>query len=240
MIERIIDAEYTAVKQEGTVPPCENSVVEVSATYKKEFTLEDGDSFSDIDTTDLMVGSVAHDGGTTYTWDGSQWVASGGGVTPTGTIEITENGTVDVTQYASANVNVSGGTETLQFREITLTNGRNGADTTYSSLVVYPFFVKNGIVFSRSQAVSKNATKTYNVPIALTEANPTSIDSATKRDQYTLFRTAANKPGITFSGTDASYFSVVGTFNDANFLFSVVKIDHTAPQNLTITIGLAS
>ena len=32
---------------------------------------------------------------------------SGGGITPTGTIQITQNGTVDVTQYASANVNVT-------------------------------------------------------------------------------------------------------------------------------------
>lgn len=31
------------------------------------------------------------------------------GITPTGTISITQNGTVDVTQYASANINVSGG-----------------------------------------------------------------------------------------------------------------------------------
>lgn len=31
-----------------------------------------------------------------------------GGMTPTGTINITENGTVDVTNYASADVNVSG------------------------------------------------------------------------------------------------------------------------------------
>lgn len=34
---------------------------------------------------------------------------AGGGITPTGTINITENGTVDVTNYATANVNVSGG-----------------------------------------------------------------------------------------------------------------------------------
>lgn len=36
-----------------------------------------------------------------------------GGITPSGTISITQNGTVDVTQYASAAVNVSGGSSGL-------------------------------------------------------------------------------------------------------------------------------
>lgn len=39
----------------------------------------------------------------------NQTIAQGGGITPTGTISITQNGTHDVTQYASAEVNVASG-----------------------------------------------------------------------------------------------------------------------------------
>lgn len=40
-------------------------------------------------------------------------IPTGGGITPTGTINISENGTYDVTQYASAAVEVSGGGGTV-------------------------------------------------------------------------------------------------------------------------------
>lgn len=109
MIERIIDAHYTAEK-EGVVPPCSDPVVTVSSTYKYEYTLEEGDSLSDIDTEDIEEGSIAIDGDTTYEWDGSQWneVGGGGYPEPTGTksISITSNGTTthNIKDYASAQI----------------------------------------------------------------------------------------------------------------------------------------
>lgn len=50
--------------------------------------------------------------------------APGGGITPTGTIEITENGTHDVTEYATAEVNVPSKEPVLQEGSATPTKGQ--------------------------------------------------------------------------------------------------------------------
>lgn len=58
-------------------------------------------------------------------------ISGGGGITPTGTINITTNGTHDVTNYASASVAVPQGTTPTGTKEISITsNGTTTEDVT--------------------------------------------------------------------------------------------------------------
>lgn len=63
-----------------------------------------------------------------------QKTASGGGITPTGTINISQNGTTDVTAYAEANVNVQ---PDLESKSITITEN--------TTTVVQPTAGKDGL-----------------------------------------------------------------------------------------------
>lgn len=114
------------------------------------------------------------------------------GITPSGTLEITENGTYDVTEYASASVNVASSSEDVY--EGLLNNTITKIDSNIKSLVAYA-----------CRGLSK--LKTVNLP------NATSI--GTYAFYYCTSMTKIEAPKVTSLGTYSFYNC--GALTNVNF-----------------------
>lgn len=140
---------------------------------------------------------------------------SGGGITPTGTISITENGTVDVTQYASAEVNVPSVTPT---GTINITQNGTVDVTQYASANVNVAnsysagdegkVVSNGeLVAQTSDTVTENGTVDTTLINSLTVSVPSSgVNLVKHTGSYTP---AANSNKLEVTGLGAPALVVI-------------------------------
>ncbi len=131
------------------------------------------------------------------------------GITPTGTISITENGTHDVTNYASAEVNVasSGGVQYIP-REVT--NGVLQYPSTY-----FTFSLPNDITSIGDFGLRSSFCRCYK----LTSVNLSNVTSISEEGLCSAFQDCLNLTSVDLSNlTDIGPSGLSNTFNDCRKL----------------------
>ena len=125
-----------------------------------------------------------------------------GGVTPTGTIQITENDTYDVTNYASAEVNVPGGSSDFSIANVTFISEAYG----YGVYIAFVDEEEEAIYQHVSQNVFDDSPITLKIPLYKGKfyIEPTAAFTNMNPEVYPQFT-----GGITYD-SDIGYFVITG------------------------------